>query len=339
MELSPAPPVRVRRSLLDVRELPILLFTALLLLTPVAGAGATAGDVVASDGIPQLVRLQLPTPAAPSEAAQQQLAPIAARHVSDIEVTGILVSAERTATAPPPTPWTTEPAEAQPIPDSPATHLPAKDGHSLDSVPAVQANADDEIPAASTPPAQASSPSSQTSPIDDPLPAASVGAAEAPPAVATPQTTAATATPTGTPASPAASVVTLEPRERGLLDAMNRERSQIGLPLLRLSDGLTTVARARAQDMVDHDYFAHFAPDGQSAFTLVAARGLRFAAIGENLARADGDAVSSVDVAMRNFMASPTHRANILDARYTEVGVGVALTDSGVAVLAVVFGG
>ena len=129
------------------------------------------------------------------------------------------------------------------------------------------------------------------------------------------------------------------PREQLLLDAMNRERSLVGLPALTLNDGLTGVARARAQDMVDQDYFAHFGPDGSSAFTLVAARGLQFAALGENLARADGDPASSVALAMRNFMASPTHRANILDERYVEVGVGVAMTDSGVAVLAVVFGG
>lgn len=138
-------------------------------------------------------------------------------------------------------------------------------------------------------------------------------------------------------APPASSSTTLTAREAGLLAATNLERERAGLPALRMNATLTAIARARVQDMAANDYFAHFGPEGQSAFALVADAGLRFSAIGENLARVRGDETSSVEFAIQNFMASSMHRGNVLNDRYAQVGIGVAFNDVGFVLFALVF--
>lgn len=129
----------------------------------------------------------------------------------------------------------------------------------------------------------------------------------------------------------------LTARERGLLDAMNREREAAGVTPLRLDPMLIEIARERSQDMVDNSYFAHFGPNGESTFALVAASGRRFSAIGENLARVRGDEGESVLFAITNLMASAPHRSNILKERYTLVGVGTVRNAIGLTVFTTVF--
>ncbi len=168
-----------------------------------------------------------------------------------------------------------------------------------------------------------------------PLPATAEATAAAPAAALPaplPATTVEAAAPT--PAEPR---FELTVRERGLLDAMNREREAAGVPLLRLDVTLLDIARERSQDMVDNSYFAHFAPDGESAFSLVGASGRRFSAIGENLARVRGDEGESVRFAITNLMASASHRGNILKERFTLVGVGAVVNAFGQTVFTTVF--
>lgn len=131
----------------------------------------------------------------------------------------------------------------------------------------------------------------------------------------------------------------LNERERGLFDAMNRERIAHGLGALVLNETLTDIARIRSQDMVDNDYFAHFNPDGESVYTLIRDAGLRFKAVGENLARISGDADRSVAVAIEKLMGSNFHRAVILNPLYTRVGVGAVTDENGVTVFTTVFAG
>ena len=86
-------------------------------------------------------------------------------------------------------------------------------------------------------------------------------------------------------------------------------------------------------------YFAHFSPTGESVYTLTAAVGLRFSALGENLARVSGDATRSVSVAIEKLMQSPPHRANILNGAYTQVAVGAVTDERNVTVFTAVFAG
>jgi uncharacterized protein YkwD len=91
--------------------------------------------------------------------------------------------------------------------------------------------------------------------------------------------------------------------------------------------------------MAARNYFAHTSPTGETAFSLMAAYGYAYSIAGENIAKNNYPDSQSAGVAMTGFMGSPPHRANILDARYTSVGVGLAYGADGMKYFAVVFAG
>ncbi|MFN0145221.1 MAG: CAP domain-containing protein, partial [Dehalococcoidia bacterium] len=70
-----------------------------------------------------------------------------------------------------------------------------------------------------------------------------------------------------------------------LLDSMNAARIADGVRILRRSADLDDVALARAKNLVANGYFDHYAPDGESAFSELGARGIHYRLAGENLAR------------------------------------------------------
>ena len=119
----------------------------------------------------------------------------------------------------------------------------------------------------------------------------------------------------------------------------NQQRAAGGLGGLSVDASLTSIARQRAQDMAAKNYFAHTSPTGQTAFTLMNGVGYVYAIAGENIARNNYPDAESVSTAMSGFMNSPSHRANIMDGRYTKVGIGMAVDASGMKYFAVVFAG
>lgn len=104
-----------------------------------------------------------------------------------------------------------------------------------------------------------------------------------------------------------------------LLNITNYERQQNGLAPLSLDKQLTIAASNKGQHMFEHDYWAHFAPDGTSPWQFIKAAGYDYSYAGENLARGF---TTSVD-AMNAWMKSPTHRANILSPLYKDVGFAI----------------
>lgn len=109
-----------------------------------------------------------------------------------------------------------------------------------------------------------------------------------------------------------------------LVDAMNLARIENGLPPLAVDLELTAVAEARARDLVRNGYFDHYGPDGHSAFSELAARGIGYGLAGENLARNNYPPGTTVHAAFTGLMESPGHRANILEVRFNRVGVVAA---------------
>lgn len=105
-----------------------------------------------------------------------------------------------------------------------------------------------------------------------------------------------------------------------LVDLANDDRAASGVGLLSLNPTLTKAAQAKADDMAAKAYFAHVSPDGRNSWTWFKDAGYRFIYAGENLAV---DFSDSADVE-RAWMNSPTHRRNILDANFTEVGIATA---------------
>lgn len=83
---------------------------------------------------------------------------------------------------------------------------------------------------------------------------------------------------------------------------------------------LDTIAEQRADDLFANQYFEHASPDGKSATDLAKKDGYEYLLIGENLALGDFGGDQGIVSA---WMASPGHRANILNGRYAELGVSV----------------
>jgi len=99
----------------------------------------------------------------------------------------------------------------------------------------------------------------------------------------------------------------------------NSARSKAGLTPLSANTELTIAAQAKAEDMLKNDYFAHTSPAGATPWSWIKQAGYQYKAAGENLA------INFTDVAEEHsaWMKSPTHRANILNAEYQEIGVAV----------------
>lgn len=105
-----------------------------------------------------------------------------------------------------------------------------------------------------------------------------------------------------------------------LLSDTNAQRSADHEAGLTLNDQLSAAAQAKANDMVQHNYWAHNAPDGRTPWSFITAAGYNYQAAGENLAYGFDNAGDTVT----GWMNSPTHRANVLNANYKDVGFGVA---------------
>ena len=96
-------------------------------------------------------------------------------------------------------------------------------------------------------------------------------------------------------------------------------------PPLRLNTLLGDAALEHAQDMLRFNYFDHTGHDGSSPAERVAATSYRYRIAGENLASGPETPLEAV----RGWMASPGHCQNIMDDRFTELGVAFAASHSG----------
>jgi hypothetical protein len=99
----------------------------------------------------------------------------------------------------------------------------------------------------------------------------------------------------------------------------NDQRAANGLSPLTENMSLNSAALAKGNDMLAKGYWAHFAPDGTSPWSFFTSFGYKYQYAGENLARDFSDAGSAVSA----WMNSPTHKENILNPHYKEVGIGV----------------
>lgn len=104
-----------------------------------------------------------------------------------------------------------------------------------------------------------------------------------------------------------------------VVELSNQKRLEAGLPRLKVNPLLTQAAMAKGKDMLEKDYWAHVAPDGTEPWVFFKQVGYKYRYAGENLAR---DFSSPAD-AVAAWMASPSHRDNLLSDRYSEIGVAV----------------
>jgi len=104
-----------------------------------------------------------------------------------------------------------------------------------------------------------------------------------------------------------------------LLEYTNEERTSKQLPLLSLNTQLTRAAQLKAENMFQKDYWAHFAPDGATPWDFIKKAGYSYEYAGENLAK---NFLFSKNV-INAWMGSPTHRENLLQKNFSEVGFAI----------------
>lgn len=104
-----------------------------------------------------------------------------------------------------------------------------------------------------------------------------------------------------------------------VLDQTNQERSKLGLPVLKYNSLLSQSATQKAQDMFTNNYWAHTSPSGTSPWNFFKNVDYKYSIAGENLARDFYDTESL----LKAWMNSPTHKENIINPKYQEIGIGV----------------
>ncbi|MEA2318639.1 MAG: hypothetical protein QOD44_2828 [Solirubrobacteraceae bacterium] len=122
-----------------------------------------------------------------------------------------------------------------------------------------------------------------------------------------------------------ASVAQVSPTVIGgsVLCLVNAERTAHGLGRLRQSGRLRLAATRYSREMVAKSFFDHVSPSGSTLSSRVRVAGYRGRTLGENIGWGTGSLATPVEI-VRAWMASPPHRAIILNGRYREAGVGVA---------------
>jgi len=110
----------------------------------------------------------------------------------------------------------------------------------------------------------------------------------------------------------------LNANEQEVFNLINAKRTANGLSSLKIDSEVQRVARIKAQDMVDNNYFSHTSPVYGSPFDMLKSFGISYKAAAENIA---GN--SSNSGAVNAWMNSSGHKANILNGNYNYTGIGV----------------
>lgn len=108
-----------------------------------------------------------------------------------------------------------------------------------------------------------------------------------------------------------------------VLELTNDLRKQYGLPPLKENSFLVQAAQEKAQDMIRNKYFNHYSPSGVSPWYFIEKSGYDYHYAGENLAM---NFLDSEEV-VRAWFNSPTHRDNLLNQKYEEIGIAVVSGD------------
>jgi len=104
-----------------------------------------------------------------------------------------------------------------------------------------------------------------------------------------------------------------------IIELTNQKRAELGLAPLVNNSLLNEVAQRKAADMFAFNYWAHVSPSGRDPWSFFKEVGYKYTYAGENLARDFMDSASVVEA----WMNSPTHRENIVNPHYKEIGVAV----------------
>lgn len=121
-------------------------------------------------------------------------------------------------------------------------------------------------------------------------------------------------------ALPSSSLYSSSVTPENIIALTNQTRENLGLSKLKFNAQLAQAAQAKAEDMAANQYFAHVSPAGTTPWDWFVKAGYKYLYAGENLAVH----YISAEGLQEGWLASPTHRANIVHPKYREIGIGVA---------------
>lgn len=126
--------------------------------------------------------------------------------------------------------------------------------------------------------------------------------------------------PTVAPAAPVADSTEAPVSASVLVAKANESRITADMTPLAVNTKLEAAAQAKLADMVAKQYFGHRDAEGRGVWGTIKATSYQYRHAGENLAKG----WKSSDELQAAWMASPTHCANIMDPRYTDIGIATA---------------
>lgn len=116
--------------------------------------------------------------------------------------------------------------------------------------------------------------------------------------------------------------------ELQIYDLVNRQRSKSGLTFLSWDESLASIAREYSRRMAAGEFFGHVDPTGFTVKDRIETAGINWRSVGENLF--NGRNIDDYPhLAVKMWMNSDAHRANILDDRWSYAGVGIAKAADG----------
>lgn len=136
---------------------------------------------------------------------------------------------------------------------------------------------------------------------------------------------------------PAAAQNNLSGMESVVLQTINEQRASAGLAQVKLDNAVIDLSRTRSSDMAARNYFSHTTPDGKQFLNMLQDRNIPFTYAAEILARNNYPDDQAAKVAADSYINSPPHKAIIMEARYTTVGVGYAKSTDGMHYFTVIF--
>ncbi|AWK51640.1 serine protease [Clostridium beijerinckii] len=115
------------------------------------------------------------------------------------------------------------------------------------------------------------------------------------------------------------SITVQDSAEQKILELMNAKRTEAGLEPLTLDNTLVQVARYKSNNMIQNNFFDHTNPDGTKWTNWLQTIGYKYTTTGENIAYNTSDPIELFN----QWWNSPGHKANMMNASYTKVGMGV----------------
>lgn len=111
---------------------------------------------------------------------------------------------------------------------------------------------------------------------------------------------------------------TMNSDEKEVFNLINKQRTNNGLRALKVDNEVQRLARIKAQDMVNNNYFSHESPTYGSPFDMLKSFKISYKSAGENIAGNSSNAG-----AVNAWMNSSGHKANILNSSFNYTGIGV----------------